>query len=108
MLLLSPEVKQDSKSPSSKISTVQSRSSWRPGCRFTLTTRTRDLPYLFSASVINRSASSIRGVTVWTQEQRNVKVRFAGPNLKVYFDHRIESFDSLGGVIASGIKQQTV
>src|SRR5208283_6165931 len=46
ILLLSPSVKQDPKSPSSRISTVHSQKSWRSGCRFTFTRRTRDLPYL--------------------------------------------------------------
>src|SRR5260370_29047530 len=95
ILLLSPSTKQGSKSPSSRISRVHSRKSCRSGCLFTLTTRTRDLPYLFSASEIIGSASPVRRVTIPTQQQRNVKARFPLPHLKRTLGNRRQSFDLL-------------
>src|SRR6202140_5063510 len=52
ILLLSASTKHESKSPCSNTSTVHSRRSCQPALRFTWTRRTRDFPYLFSATAI--------------------------------------------------------
>src|SRR5258708_12977053 len=95
ILLLSPSTKQGSKSPSSRISRVHSRKSCRSGCLFTLTTRTRDLPYLFSASEIIGSASPVRRVTIRTQQQRKVKERVPLPTPNRNLTNHLQSFNLL-------------
>src|SRR4029077_2343660 len=104
ILTLSPSTKQDSKSPSSRISTLHSRRSCRSGCRFTFTTRTRALPSLCSASIPIGSVSSVRRITMRAQEQRNVKLRFALAHLKRNFNNRIQSLGLVGVLIAHRIK----
>src|SRR4029077_19341293 len=90
--------------PSSRISTLHSRKTCRSGCRFTLTTRIRDLPYLFSASIPIGLAPSARRITMRAQEQRNVKLRFALAHLKRNFHNRIQSLGLVGVLIARRIK----
>src|SRR5258708_19209203 len=91
MLLLSSSSKQLAKSPCRKISTVHSLKSCRSAWRFTRTSRTRDLPYRFSDSLIISSASPVRRVAVRAQQQRNVEMRFAPPNSKQNLNSRIQS-----------------
>src|SRR5579864_6240880 len=81
-LLLSPAVKHDSKSPCNNTCTVHSQKSFRSGCRFTRTSRTRDFPYRFSARTVKFSASSICRVPVRAQQQGNVNLLFALVQLK--------------------------
>src|SRR5262249_25489687 len=89
ILLLSPSVKHVSKSPSSSTCTDHSCSSCLLGPRFTRITRTRDFPYLFSASLIIRSTSSIGRVPVRTEEQWNVIVQLPISHVKCNFDLRV-------------------
>src|SRR5579862_4639107 len=55
-----------------------------------------------------RSASSIGGVAVRADQQRNMEMRFAGAGVKRDFDKRIQSADSLRSEIGSGVKGEAV
>src|ERR1043166_2234950 len=54
------------------------------------------------------SASSISGVAIGIEKQRDVKVGFAGANLKRNLDKRVEAAHSLRAEIGGGVEGQAV
>src|SRR4029077_20902917 len=54
------------------------------------------------------SASPVGRISVRTQEQRNVKMRFAISYLERNLHHRIQCGDVLCGMVAPGVEAQTI
>src|SRR5258708_12980837 len=107
ILLLSASAKHELKSPCSNISTVHSRRSCQPALRFTWSRRTRDFPYLFSATAIIL-ASAIRRVAIWAQQQRDMKMLFPVSNMKCNLNQRIHAAHFARTEIGLGVETKTI
>src|ERR1017187_4658706 len=54
------------------------------------------------------SASPVSRISIRTQQQRKMKMRFAIPCLECNFHHRIQCIDLLQCKVTSGVKNQTI
>src|SRR5580693_371454 len=54
------------------------------------------------------SASPVRRIPVWAQEERNVKVRFSITRLERDFHHRMQCVDVLQRIVTPGVKTQPI